>query len=71
MSRHGKLYRQGRGEIDREQLYSPAEAIRLLKSWPERKFDETVEVHFNLGLNVRHADQQLRGTLMLPHGTWK
>ena len=71
MSRHGKLYRQGRGEIDREQLYSPAEAIRLLKSWPEWRFDETVEVHFNLGLNVRHADQQLRGTLMLPHGTGK
>jgi large subunit ribosomal protein L1 len=71
MSRHGKLYRQERGEIDREQLYSPAAAIRLLKSWPERKFDETVEIHFNLGLNVRHADQQLRGTLMLPHGTGK
>jgi large subunit ribosomal protein L1 len=69
MSRHGKLYRQGRGEIDREELYSPAQAIRMVKSWPERKFDETVEVHFNLGLNVRHADQQLRGTLMLPHGT--
>src|SRR5918992_1149237 len=69
MSQHGKLYRQERSEIDREQVYSPAEAIKLLKSWPERKFDETVEVHFNLGLNVRHADQQLRGTLMLPHGT--
>ena len=69
MSQHGKLYRQERGEIDREELYSPAEAIRLIKSWPERKFDETVEVHFNLGLNVRHADQQLRGTLMLPNGT--
>jgi large subunit ribosomal protein L1 len=69
MSRHGKLYRQGRAEIDREGLYSPAQAIRMVKSWPERKFDETVEVHFNLGLNVRHADQQLRGTLMLPHGT--
>src|SRR5215218_1368145 len=69
MTRHGKLYRQERAEIDREQLYSPAEAVRMLKSWPARKFDETVEVHFNLGLNVRHADQQLRGTLMLPHGT--
>ena len=69
MTRHGKLYRQGRAEIDREQLYSPAQAVRILKSWPDRKFDETVEVHFNLGLNVRHADQQLRGTLMLPHGT--
>jgi large subunit ribosomal protein L1 len=69
MSRHGKIYRQERGEIDREQLYSPVAAVRLMKSWPERKFDETVEVHLNLGLNVRHAEQQLRGTLMLPHGT--
>jgi large subunit ribosomal protein L1 len=67
--RHGKQYRSARAEIDRERVYSPAEAIRLLKTWDGRKFDETVEVHFNLGLNVRHADQQLRGTLMLPHGT--
>ena len=69
MTRHGKIYRQERAEIDREELYSPAKAVRMLKGWPERKFDETVEVHFNLGLNVRHAEQQLRGTLMLPHGT--
>jgi large subunit ribosomal protein L1 len=69
VSRHGKQYRNARAEIDREEVYSPAQAIRIVKSWPERKFDETVEVHFNLGLNVRHADQQLRGTLMLPHGT--
>src|SRR5438477_11451034 len=69
MTQHGKNYRAARGEIDRERLYSPAEAIRLLKSFPDKKFDETVEVHFNLGLNVRHAEQQLRGTLMLPHGT--
>src|SRR3954465_11425614 len=69
MSQHGKNYRAARAEIDREQLYSPAEAIRLLKGFPDKKFDETVEVHFNLGLNVRHAEQQLRGTLMLPHGT--
>src|SRR5215210_7744806 len=71
MTQHGKSYRNARSEIDREQVYSPAEAIRLIKGWPERKFDETIEVHFNLGLNVRHADQQLRGTLMLPHGTGK
>src|SRR5205814_916861 len=45
------------------------EAIRLLKDWAGPTFDETVEAHFRLGLNVRHADQQLRGTLMLPHGT--
>jgi large subunit ribosomal protein L1 len=69
MSRHGKNYRNSRSQIDREQLYSPAEAIRMLKGFPEAKFDETVEAHFNLGLNVRHAEEQLRGTLMLPHGT--
>ena len=69
MSQHGKNYRAARAAIDRERQYSPAEAIRLLKSFPDKKFDETIEVHFNLGLNVRHAEQQLRGTLMLPHGT--
>ena len=69
MSRHGKNYRNSRSQIDREQLYSPVEAIRMLKEFPAAKFDETVEAHFNLGLNVRHAEEQLRGTLMLPHGT--
>jgi large subunit ribosomal protein L1 len=69
MTQHGKRYRQALATVDREQAYSPVEAIRLLKEAPDAKFDETVEVHFNLGLNVRHADQQLRGTLMLPHGT--
>ena len=68
---HGKRYRQARGSVDRERLYSPAEAVQLLKGLDDAKFDETVEVHFNTGLNVRHADQQLRGTLMLPHGTGK
>ena len=67
--KHGKKYRQARGQIDREQTYSPVEAIRMLKGFDGVKFDETVEVHFRLGLNVRHADQQLRGTIMLPHGT--
>jgi len=65
----GKRYLSARGQVDRERAYSPLEAIRLLKSLGGAKFDETVETHFNLGLNVRHADQQLRGTLMLPHGT--
>ncbi|HVD66683.1 MAG TPA: 50S ribosomal protein L1 [Gaiellaceae bacterium] len=69
MAAHGKRYRQARAPIDREHAYTPAEAVKLLKEAPDAKFDETVEVHFNLGLNVRHADQQLRGTLMLPHGT--
>src|SRR5256714_11400896 len=69
MTQDGKNWRAARAAIDRERQYSPAEAIRLIKSFPDKKFDETIEVHFNLGLNVRHADQQLRGTLMLPHGT--
>ena len=68
---HGKRYRQARAAVDRERLYSPVEAIRTLKNLDGVKFDETVEVHFRLGLNVRHADEQLRGTLMLPHGTGK
>ena len=71
MSSHGKQYRSARAAFDREQEYSPFEAIRLLKDMQTSKFDETVEVHFRLGLNVRHADEQLRGTLMLPHGTGK
>jgi large subunit ribosomal protein L1 len=69
VSHHGKRYRQARAPIDREHAYTPFEAVKILKEAPDAKFDETVEVHFNLGLNVRHADQQLRGTLMLPHGT--
>src|SRR5256886_3462584 len=69
MTQHGKNYRAARAAIDRERQYSPAEAIRLIKSFPDKKFDETVELHLTLGLNVRHAEQQLRGTLMLPHGT--
>ena len=71
MSGHGKNYRNAKALFDREQEYSPAEAVRLLKEMQTAKFDETVEVHFRLGLNVRHADEQLRGTLMLPHGTGK
>jgi large subunit ribosomal protein L1 len=67
--KHGKKYRNARAEIDREQVYSPVEAVRMIKGAELAKFDESVEAHFNLGLNVRHAEQQLRGTLMLPHGT--
>jgi large subunit ribosomal protein L1 len=71
VSRHGKTYRNARAAIDRERQYSPVDAIRALKQLPGPKFDETIEVHFRLGLNVRHADEQLRGTLMLPHGIGK
>jgi large subunit ribosomal protein L1 len=69
MAQHGKRYSEMRGAIDRERVYTPVEAVRLLKSRDGAKFDETVEVHMNLGLNVRHAEEQLRGTMMLPHGT--
>jgi large subunit ribosomal protein L1 len=71
MSAHGKRYRAAREAIDREEAYTPLSAVRLLKESPAAKFDETVEVHFRLGLNVRHADEQLRGTIMLPHGIGK
>jgi large subunit ribosomal protein L1 len=71
VSARGKRYDSARSAIDREKLYTPVEAVKLLKAWESLKFDETVEVHFRLGLNVRHADEQLRGTLMLPHGTGK
>jgi large subunit ribosomal protein L1 len=65
----GKRLKAARGMVDRERLYQPMEAVRLLKETPAAKFDETVEVHFRLGINVRHAEEQLRGTVMLPHGT--
>jgi large subunit ribosomal protein L1 len=71
MAQHGKRYNEARSHIDRERAYTPLEAVRLVRDAPAAKFDEAVEAHFNLGLNVRHADQQLRGTLMLPHGSGK
>jgi large subunit ribosomal protein L1 len=69
MARHGKRYRDVRATIDRERVYSPLEAVRILKAGRPAGFDETIEVHLNLGLNVRHAEEQLRGTMMLPYGT--
>jgi large subunit ribosomal protein L1 len=69
MTRHGKGYREARAKIDRERAYTPLEAVKLVKDVSQASFDETVEAHIRLGLNVRHADQQLRGTLMLPHGS--
>ncbi len=68
MPRRGKRYRRNLALVDRERTYSPAEAIALLKRFEPARFDETVEVAVRTGLNVRHADQQLRGTVALPHG---
>jgi large subunit ribosomal protein L1 len=68
MSKHGKRYRELREQIDREREYQPAEAVAAVKGMQSAKFTEAVEVHIRLGVNVRHADQQVRGTLVLPHG---
>jgi large subunit ribosomal protein L1 len=67
----GKRFREAYEKVDRDRRYPPAEAVSLLKETASTKFDETVELHVRLGLNVRHAEQQLRGTLPLPHGLGK
>ena len=71
MAKHGKAYLESRSKVDREHEYGPAEAVKLVKETKPSKFDETVEVHIRTGLNVRHADEQLRGTIALPHGLGK
>jgi large subunit ribosomal protein L1 len=67
----GKKYREAYDRIDRTTAYDPAEAISLVKQTANHKFDETVELHLRLGVNVRHAEEQLRGTLALPRGLGK
>ena len=71
MAKRGRRYQQAKSEIDTERVYSPLQAVRLIKSQELTKFDPTVELHIRLGVNVRHADQQLRGTISLPHGSGK
>jgi large subunit ribosomal protein L1 len=71
LPKHGKRYRALYEKVDREREYSPAEAIALIKEFQSAKFPETVECHIRTGLNVRHADQQLRGTIAFPHGLGK
>ncbi len=71
MAKHGKKYLEARAKVDRDREYDPAEAIRLVKEIKSTKGDETLEVHLRTGLNVRHADEQLRGTIALPHGLGK
>jgi large subunit ribosomal protein L1 len=71
MAGPGKRYRQAYEKVDRERQYSPAEAIQLLKEMPTARFDETVECHIRTGLNVRHAEEQLRGTIAMPNGLGK
>jgi len=68
---HGKRYRAAYEKVDRARHYEPAEAVAVIKETASTKFDETIEVHLRLGVNVRHAEEQLRGTLALPHGLGK
>src|SRR5215207_11490826 len=71
MAKHGKKYLAALERVDRLHEYEPAEAIALVKNTKPSNFDESVEVHIRTGLNVRHADEQLRGTIALPHGLGK
>jgi large subunit ribosomal protein L1 len=71
MAKHGKTYSDAKQRFDREREYAPAEAIALAKQLSQVKFNESVEVHVRTGLNVRHADEQLRGTVALPNGLGK
>jgi large subunit ribosomal protein L1 len=66
--KHGKRYRGLYEQLDREREYPPGEAVATIKSMQSAKFNEAVEAHIRLGVNVRHADQQVRGTMTLPHG---
>ncbi len=70
-SRHGKRFSEALGKVEREREYEPAQAVALVKSLAKAKFDESVELHVRTGLNVRHADEQLRGTIALPNGLGK
>jgi large subunit ribosomal protein L1 len=71
LARHGKKYQEARKQIDRTVLYEPLQAVELVKKVAPAKFDETVEVAVKLGVDPRHADQQVRGAVVLPHGTGK
>lgn len=71
MAKHGKKYNEAAKQVDRDKLYTIEEAVNVLKSMNTANFDETVEVAFKLGVDPRHADQQIRNAIVLPHGTGK
>ena len=70
-SHHGRRFAEGLAKVDREREYEPAEAVALVRGLATAKFDESIEIHVRTGLNVRHADEQLRGTIGLPNGLGK
>jgi large subunit ribosomal protein L1 len=71
MARHGKKYLEAAKLVDRAQLYAPLEAVDLVKKTTMVAFDASIELHLRLGVDPRHADQMVRGTVVLPHGTGK
>lgn len=71
MPKRGKNYKESRALVDKETLYDVSEAVELVLKTAKAKFDETVELHVRLGVDGRHADQQVRGAIVLPHGTGK
>ena len=71
MSQHGKRYKKASEGVDREKTYALDEAVKLVKAGAKAKFDETVEISMNLGIDPRHADQMVRGVVSLPNGTGK
>lgn len=70
-TKHGKKFREAAAKVDRTAVYTPLEAVKLVKELANAKFDETVEAHFRLGIDTRKADQNIRGSISLPHGTGK
>lgn len=70
-TKHGKKFREAAAKVDRAAVYTPLEAVKFVKELANAKFDETVEAHFRLGIDTRKADQNIRGSISLPHGTGK
>jgi large subunit ribosomal protein L1 len=71
MPKHGKKFRESLSQYDREKLYEPREAMELMKQFAKANFDESVEVHMRLGIDPRHAEQQIRGVVLMPAGLGK
>ena len=71
MPKRGRKYREAQEKVDNTKLYAPLEALKLVKETSYAKFDATVDTHFRLGVDPRHADQQVRGVVLLPHGLGK